>query len=96
MARVSQRFVDETLWPEYQQISETLRANLSHVTDRIVGEVLHGDGSEAEVVEQPPQLGFDAAEAPAPESPPAEKPAPPPPESSGPKRKVRKKKRKRR
>ncbi len=26
MARVSERFVDETLWPEFQEISDTLRA----------------------------------------------------------------------
>ena len=29
MARLSKRFVDETLWPEFQEISETLRTYLS-------------------------------------------------------------------
>ncbi len=58
MARVSQRFVDETLWPEFQQISETLRAYLSEVTDRIVQEVIHKDASDAEVVEKPAQLSL--------------------------------------
>ena len=56
MARVSEKFVDETLWPEYQEISETLRDYLSEVTDRVVSQVIHKDSSEAEVVEEPPQL----------------------------------------
>ena len=58
MARVSKRFLDETLWPEFQEISETLRTYLSDVTQRVVSQVIHQDSSEAEVVEQaePPQL----------------------------------------
>ena len=56
MAKVSKKFVDETLWPEFQEISETLRTYLSEVTDRVVSEVIHQDSSEAEVVEEPSQL----------------------------------------
>lgn len=56
MARVSKRFVDETLWPEFQEISETLRAYLSEVTERVVGQVIHQDSSEAEIVAKPIQL----------------------------------------
>ena len=56
MARVSKRFLDEALWPEFQEISETLRAYLSEVTDRVVHQVIHGDSSEAEVVDKPRQL----------------------------------------
>jgi hypothetical protein len=56
MARVSKRFVDETLWPEFQEISETLRSYLSGVTDRVVQQVIHQDCSEAEVIEKPKQL----------------------------------------
>ncbi len=56
MARVSKRFIDETLWPEFQEISETLRVYLSEVTERVVSQVLHQDSSEADVVEEPLQL----------------------------------------
>ena len=56
MATVSKRFVDETLWPEFQEISETLRTFLSSVTDRVVHQVIHQDSSEAEVIEKPRQL----------------------------------------
>ena len=52
MARVSERFVDETLWPEFQKISDTLQAYLSEITDRVVSEVIHQDSSEAEVVQE--------------------------------------------
>lgn len=56
MARVSQRFVDETLWPEFQEISSSLRAYLGEVTERVVSQVIHTDSSEAEVVAEPKQL----------------------------------------
>lgn len=64
MARVSKRFVDETLWPEFQEISESLRSYLSDVTDRVVQQVIHQDSSEAEVIEKPKQLplGMDQSE----------------------------------
>jgi hypothetical protein len=52
MARVSKRFVDETLWPEFTEISESLRAYLSEITDRVVSQVIHKDSSEAEVVSE--------------------------------------------
>ncbi len=56
MARVSKRFVDETLWPEFQEISESLQTYLSEVTDRVVSQVIHQDSSDAEVVDDPAQL----------------------------------------
>lgn len=56
MAGVSKRFVDETLWPEFQAFDETLRLYLSEVTERVVSRVIHQDSSEAAVVAEPPQL----------------------------------------
>ena len=56
MAKTSKRFVDETLWPEFQEIDETLRTYLSDVTDRVVHQVIHQDSSEAEVVDKQKQL----------------------------------------
>ncbi len=56
MARVPAKFVNETLWPEFQEISSTLRNYLSEVTDRVVRQVIHGDGSDAEVIETPRRL----------------------------------------
>jgi hypothetical protein len=56
MVKVSWKFVDETLWPEFQQLSATLRGYLDEVTERVVREVLHGDSSEAEEVAAPPAV----------------------------------------
>lgn len=58
MARVSSRFVDETLWPEFQELSSTLESYLSEVTERVVSQVLHQDSSEADIVPEPRQLSF--------------------------------------
>ncbi len=77
MARVSKRFVDETLWPEFQEISESLRSYLSDVTDRVVQQVIHQDSSEAEVIEKPKQLPLGVAQPdPVPPTAPATTPRP--------------------
>ena len=53
MVKASKRFVEETIWPQFQQVSETLHTYLSEVTDRVVSQVLNADLSEAvEVPEQ--------------------------------------------
>ena len=56
MARVSKRFVEETLWPEYQEFSDTLTDYLSEVTDRVISEVLEQESSEVDVVDEPKLL----------------------------------------
>ncbi len=48
MVRVTAKFVDEVLWPEFQQLDATLRAHLQAVTDRIVTVAIHGETAEAE------------------------------------------------
>jgi hypothetical protein len=53
MARVSRRFVDETLWPEYEQLSRVLRTYLDDITERIIAETIHEDTSDATEVEPP-------------------------------------------
>ena len=47
VARVSRRFVDETLWPEFQQLSAVLRKHLDEMTERIIAAAIHEDTSEA-------------------------------------------------
>jgi hypothetical protein len=49
MARVPRRFVDETLWPEFQQLNRTLAAFLAQVTERVISEGIAADASEVEV-----------------------------------------------
>ena len=59
MARVPQTFVDETLWPEFQELDATLRSYLEEVTNRVVSESVFADSSEATVVKDPKALPPD-------------------------------------
>lgn len=59
MVRVPRRFVEETLWPEFQQLVGTLRSYLDEITERVVAEVLHRDSSEAAEVEAPALPGSE-------------------------------------
>jgi hypothetical protein len=49
MARVPKGFVDETLWPEFQELSRTLNSYLEEVTERVIRETISPDTSDAEV-----------------------------------------------
>jgi len=46
MVKVARSFVDETLWPEYKALQETLEAHLEEVTQRVVAQALHADTSD--------------------------------------------------
>ena len=63
MARVSVSFVDETLWPEFKKLDETLHCYLDDVTDRIISEGVHADNSEVEIRQKligSPEVGLPA------------------------------------
>lgn len=99
MAKVSKRFVDETLWPEFEAVSTTLRSYLDEVTSRVVSQVIHADVSEAAEVDEPKQLPLDVEREPP--STPSSTPEPDAPVSASDgrpdtsKRRKKKKKRKR-
>jgi hypothetical protein len=63
MVRAPRRFIEETLWPEYEALSATLRSYLDDVTNRVIGEALHADVSEADEVDERGQLPSGAEEA---------------------------------
>ncbi len=52
MAQLSKKFINETLWPEFLEISKTLTDYLSDVTDRVISQVLDQESSEADVVKK--------------------------------------------
>jgi hypothetical protein len=54
MVKVSRRFVDETLWPQFQALSHELRGYLHAVTNRVVAAALDASGGEADEVVAPP------------------------------------------
>jgi hypothetical protein len=47
MVRVPKSFVDETLWPEYLQLSRALEDYLNEATERIIREEVYKDAREA-------------------------------------------------
>ncbi|MGC8537114.1 MAG: hypothetical protein ACP5QR_16605 [Rhizomicrobium sp.] len=47
MLRVPQTFVDQVLWPEFQELNGALIQYLNNVTDRVIREEVHRDTSEA-------------------------------------------------
>ena len=57
MANVPQSFVDNTLWPEFQELNKVLKTYLEDITNRVISESVFADSSEAEVVKEQKQLG---------------------------------------
>jgi len=55
MAKVPQRFVDETLWPEYTELNKVLCTYLEETTERVIRHGVHEDSSEAEVMQALPE-----------------------------------------
>jgi hypothetical protein len=47
MVRAPKGFIDEVLWPEFNELDDTLRTYLRKVTLRIIREEVHADASEA-------------------------------------------------
>jgi len=56
MARVTKRFVDDVLWPEYLEMNRTLQLFLDEVTRRVIERAVHADASESEERAEPLQL----------------------------------------
>jgi hypothetical protein len=50
MVQVPRSFVDETLWPEFIELSEVLKEYLDKVTERVIREGIHADMSDEDVV----------------------------------------------
>ena len=48
MVVVPKTFVDETLWPEYQEMLQTLQGYLGEVTNRVIREIFQQNPDEAE------------------------------------------------
>jgi hypothetical protein len=50
MVRVPRSFVNETLWPEFLELSEVLKSYLQEVTNRVIADAIHEDAGEEELV----------------------------------------------
>ena len=56
MADVPKSFVDNTLWPEYLELSDVLKSYIAEITDRVIKNNIFEDSSEASVVEESKRL----------------------------------------
>src|SRR5579883_2515887 len=52
MLRVPKGFVDQVLWPEFQELNKALTQYLNEVTTRVIRDEVHRDTSEADEVTQ--------------------------------------------
>jgi hypothetical protein len=50
MVRVPRSFVDETLWPEFLELSKVLQTYLDEVTERVISSAIHATEGEEEVI----------------------------------------------
>ncbi|WP_395750634.1 hypothetical protein [Prosthecobacter sp.] len=50
MVRVPRSFVDETLWPEFLELSKVLQSYLDEVTERVISGAIHATEDEEEVI----------------------------------------------
>ena len=53
MARVTPAFLNETLWPEFEQFNRLLHEHLHTVTDRIISQAIDQKDAEVEVRAEP-------------------------------------------
>lgn len=51
MVRVPRSFVNETLWPEFLELSKVLEGYLEDVTRRVIAQAVHDDATEEEVIQ---------------------------------------------
>ncbi len=54
--RAPKRFVEQVLWPEFEELSAALTAYLSEITERVIREEVHRETGDADEVEAPRQI----------------------------------------
>lgn len=55
--RAPKSFVDQVLWPEFEELSAALTAYLSEITEKVIREEVHGETGEADEVDEPRRIG---------------------------------------
>ena len=57
IVKAPRSFVEQTLWPEFQDLSAALSAYLAEITEKLIREEVHGETSDAEERDEPRRLG---------------------------------------
>jgi hypothetical protein len=55
--RAPRSFVEQVLWPEFQELNGALTAYLGDITERLIREEVHGETREADEVDEPRRIG---------------------------------------
>ena len=50
-------FVEQVLWPEFEELNVALTAYLSGITQKVIREEVHGETGDADEVEEAPRIG---------------------------------------
>lgn len=57
IVRAPQSFVEEVLWPQFEELSAALTAYLADITEKVIREEMHGETGEADEVDEPRRIG---------------------------------------
>jgi hypothetical protein len=57
MIKSPRSFMEQVLWPEFQELSAALVAYLSAITEKVIREEVHRETGDAEEVDEPARLG---------------------------------------
>jgi len=57
LVRAPKSFVEQVLWPEFQELSMALQTYLSEITERVIREEVHRETGDAEEVDEPARIG---------------------------------------
>jgi len=57
MIKAPRSFIDQVLVPEFRELNAALVAYLAEITEKVIREEVHGETSEVEEVDEPPQIG---------------------------------------
>jgi len=50
-------FVEQVLWPEFEELNAALPACLSEITEKVIREEVHSETGDADEVEEAPRIG---------------------------------------
>ena len=57
IVKAPKSFIDQVLWPEFEELSTALTAYLSEITEKVIREEVHGETGEADEVDEPRRIG---------------------------------------
>lgn len=57
VVRAPRSFLDQVLWPEFQELNASLTAYLLDITSKLIREEVHGETRDAEEIDEPKRIG---------------------------------------